>query len=74
MIDAPVLLARLDDGRIFLGVHRDVYKKCCPGIGAIRRLADFNKIADMIDWSVAEAAADRREGLAREISVKGGHR
>jgi len=70
IIYAPVLMARLDDGRIFLEVHRDVYKKCCPAIEAIHRLADFNHVADMIDWSLAKEVADRREGLAREISLK----
>lgn len=70
IIYAPVLMAGLDDGRIFLEVHRDVYKKCCPAMETIRNLADSNHVADMIDWSLAKQVADRREGLAREISLK----
>ncbi len=70
-IYAPVLMARLEDGRVFLEVHRDVYKKRGPAMEAIRNLADSNHLADMIDWSRAKQVADRREGLAREISLKG---
>jgi len=70
IIYAPVLMAGIDGGQIFLEVHRDVYKKCCPPIEAVHHLADFNNVADMIDWKVAKEVAERRDGLARDISLK----
>ena len=70
IIYAPVLLAKLGDGRIFLEVHRDVYKKGMDAMTTIRNLADFSNISDAIDWTAAQAVADRKEGLARDITAK----
>jgi len=70
IIYAPVLLAKLGDGRIFLEVHRDVYKKGMDAMTIIRGLADSNDIGNMIDWIEAQAVTDRREGLARDITAK----
>jgi L,D-transpeptidase ErfK/SrfK len=70
IIYASVLLARLGDGRIFLEVHRDVYKKGMDAMQTIRGLADFSNISDAIDWTAAQGVADRREGLARDITAR----
>ena len=70
IIYAPVLLAKLGDGRIFLEVHRDVYKKGMDAMTTIRDLADFGNISGAIDWTAAQSTADRREGLARDITAK----
>ncbi len=70
IIYAPVLLAKLGDGRIFLEVHRDVYKKGMDAMTKIRDLADFGKIGGEIDWTAAQSVAARREGLARDITAK----
>jgi L,D-transpeptidase ErfK/SrfK len=70
IIYAPVLMAALDDGRVFVEVHRDIYKKSCPAMVAIHTLADSNHLANMIDWSRVSEIANSREGLARDISLK----
>jgi len=70
IIYAPVLIAKLGDGRIFLEVHRDVYQKEMDAMTIIHGLADFNDIGNMIDWRKAQVVADHEEGLARDITAK----
>ena len=70
IIYAPVLIAKLGDGRIFLEVHRDVYQKEMDAMTIIHGLADFNDIGNMIDWRKAQVVADHEEGLARDITAR----
>lgn len=72
IIYEPVLLARLPDGRIFLEVHSDVYKK--KGTGAfetVRALADHTKLTQSIDWSRAAEVAKDQDGIAHQIGLGG---
>jgi L,D-transpeptidase ErfK/SrfK len=69
IIYEPLLLARLGDGRIFLEVHRDIYNKSMHPRSALRALADFHKLNDMIDWKLAESVIEAREGIARDVSA-----
>jgi L,D-transpeptidase ErfK/SrfK len=65
----PVLLARLPDGRIFLEVNRDVYKRAPDPLGALRSLAQSFNLGKIIDWREAGAVVQHHEGIAREITV-----
>jgi len=67
----PVLLARVDEGRIFLEVHRDVYGKKPVLAVAVKQLAEMNGISGLINWSKAVAVIDRKDGIAREIDNLG---
>jgi L,D-transpeptidase ErfK/SrfK len=49
MIYEPVLLARLDDGRVFIETHADIYGRAFRGYKFIRSLADSNGLSDLID-------------------------
>ena len=72
IIYEPVLLARLPDGRIFLEVHHDVYKK--KGTGAIettRALADSSKLTEAIDWSQATGVVKDQDGIAHQVGSVG---
>lgn len=67
LVYAPVLFARLDDGRIFLEVHRDVYNKRIEPIRFVQAIAERYQLSASIDWSrVAEVVASR-DGTAREV-------
>jgi L,D-transpeptidase ErfK/SrfK len=65
----PLMLARLDDGRIFLESQRDIYRRGTGGIEAIRALAEINHIGNLIDWVKAEAVVNDMDGIARDVTT-----
>jgi L,D-transpeptidase ErfK/SrfK len=64
----PLMLARLDDGRIFLESERDIYRKGTGGIEAIRALAQTAGIDNLIDWNRAGEVVTDQEGIARDVT------
>ena len=70
IIYEPVLLAKLQDGRIFLEAHGDPYrKKSRDALQFVREMAAANKVAEAIDWKKAADVTARNEGVAREIDA-----
>ena len=67
LIYQPVLLARLDDGRIFLEVHRDVYERNPDPPLDVERLARDQGLAAQLDWQRVGEAVRRKTGLAVEV-------
>jgi L,D-transpeptidase ErfK/SrfK len=67
IIYAPVLLARLGDGRILAEVNPDVYNRAGDPLPALRDLAHGQGVAEKIDWTAAGELARARQGVAREI-------
>lgn len=68
IIYAPVLLAKLADGRIFLEVHRDVYRKGGNPLKRVQELAVAAQAEGLIDWGRVAQLMQQKEGLAREIT------
>jgi len=66
----PLMLARLDDGRIFLESERDIYRKGTGGIEAVRALARANGIDTLIDWTRAGEVVTDEDGIARDVTLK----
>ena len=66
----PLMLARLDDGRIFVESDRDIYGKGSDGIDAVRALAQASRIDSLIDWSRAGEVVADEDGIAREVTLK----
>lgn len=69
IIYVPVLLVRLKDGRIFLEVNRDVYKKNVDPITIVENSAKTQGIGDMVDWDKVKEVIQLKEGLAREVGL-----
>lgn len=67
IIYQPVLLAALDDGRILLEVHRDIYDKGIDPAQTVRDLAERNNLSRHIDWPLVETVIAAQDGLAREV-------
>lgn len=63
----PVLLAVLEDGRILLEVHRDIYKQGIDPAQTVRDMAEANRLSQDIDWVMVDAVIATQEGLAREV-------
>ncbi len=66
----PLMLAQLDDGRIFLESERDIYRKGTGGIAAVRALAQASRIDDAIDWFRAGEVVNDEEGIARDVTLR----
>jgi L,D-transpeptidase ErfK/SrfK len=67
IIYQPVLLARVEDGRILLEVHRDIYDKGIDPAQAVRDLAEANGLSPNIDWALVDAVIAAQDGIAREV-------
>ena len=68
IIYAPVLLAQLADGRIFLEVHRDIYAQAGDPLQAVRNLSAANALDGQIDWERANDVVRRQVGLAMDVT------
>ena len=66
----PVMLAQLDDGRVFLESERDIYRRGAGGIDAVKALAQAAGIDNLIDWIRAGEVVDEQEGIARDVTLK----
>ncbi|MGE5320468.1 MAG: L,D-transpeptidase family protein [Hyphomicrobiaceae bacterium] len=74
LIYQPVLLAVIEDGRILLEVHRDIYKKGIDPAQTVRNLAEANGLSQDIDWPKVDAVIAAHDGLARDVGHLPGNR
>lgn len=65
----PVLVGRLDDGHIFLEVHRDVYRKGASNLDDIHSIAYSHDLENLIDWNRAADVVQKADGIARDITL-----
>jgi L,D-transpeptidase ErfK/SrfK len=65
----PLMLARLDDGRIFLESEKDIYGRGTGGIGGVRALAQAAGIDSLIDWNRAGEVVIDQDGIARDVTA-----
>lgn len=69
IIYQPIKVAVTDDGRVFLEVHRDVYKKSGDLAAEARRLLINGGVAERVSWDKVEAVLKRRSGLPEDVSL-----
>jgi hypothetical protein len=65
----PLMLARRDDGHVFLESEKDIYGKGTGGIDAVKALARASGIDNLIDWSRAGTVIDDQDGIARDVTA-----
>lgn len=71
IIYQPVLLAVIEDGRILLEVHRDIYKKGIDPAQTVRDMAEANGFSHALDWPAVDAVIAAQDGIAREVGRLG---
>jgi L,D-transpeptidase ErfK/SrfK len=71
LIYQPVLLSLVEDGRILLEVHRDIYRKGSDPAQTVRNMAEANSLSHAIDWLAADAVVAAQDGLSREVGRLG---
>ena len=65
----PLMLAKLDNGRIFVESEKDIYGKGTGGIDALKALASASRIDNLIDWIRAGEVVNDQDGIAREVTL-----
>src|SRR5260370_12068459 len=70
IIYEPVLLAHLDDGRIFVEANPDIYGLAPHALDDVQTLAVSNHIGNMIDWQRVREGLERNDGLARDVTSR----
>ncbi|KVW94980.1 hypothetical protein ABW22_10950 [Thiobacillus denitrificans] len=68
-----VLLAVVEDGRILLEVHRDIYNKGVDPAQTVRDMAEAYVLSQAIDWRAVDAVIAAQDGLAREVGRQTQH-
>jgi len=66
----PVMFAKLDDGRIFLEVDRDIYEEGGATIDDVRHIANSLKIGDLVDWNGVAGIVESHDGIAHDVTAK----
>ncbi len=69
IIYQPVKVAVTDDGRIFLEVHQDVYKKNGNLATEARRLLTNSGVAERVSWDKVKAVLKRHGGRPEEVGL-----
>jgi L,D-transpeptidase ErfK/SrfK len=69
IIYRPVLLRPLENGKIFLEVHKDIYNRTGNPLQEIKSLVDSEHVADKVDWKRITLITQLKEGLARDVTV-----
>ena len=65
----PVKLAVTDDGRVYLEVHNDIYKKSAGLVEEARHLVEKQKLSGLVDWEKFKSVVQQRRGIAEDISL-----
>lgn len=69
IIYKPVKLAVTKNGRVFLEVHRDIYKKSASLVAEARRMIEKKKLSELVDWEKLKSVVKQKSGVAEDISL-----
>jgi L,D-transpeptidase ErfK/SrfK len=69
IIYKPVKLAVTENGRVYLEVHQDIYKKSANLIAEARQLVEKEKLSERVDWEKFKSVVKRKSGVAEDISL-----
>ncbi len=69
IIYQPVKLAVTGNGRVFLEVHHDVYKRSSSLISEARQMIENQKLSEMVDWEKIKSVVKQKSGVAEDISL-----
>jgi L,D-transpeptidase ErfK/SrfK len=68
IIYEPVKVAVADNGRVFLEVRSDVYKRLGSLRDHTRKLIEENGLSESVDWKRVERVVRRESGIAEDVS------
>ena len=65
----PVKLVVTDNGRVYLEVHNDIYKKSAGLVEEARHLVEKQKLSALVDWEKFKSVVQQKRGIAEDISL-----
>ncbi|OGR00851.1 MAG: hypothetical protein A2511_01500 [Deltaproteobacteria bacterium RIFOXYD12_FULL_50_9] len=69
LIYMPVKVARLESGRIFLEVHKDIYSKIPDLRDETNRHIEKAGLAGKVDWQKVETMLKEKTGIAEDVTL-----
>jgi lipoprotein-anchoring transpeptidase ErfK/SrfK len=69
IIYKPVKLVVIENGRVFLEVHRDVYNKTTSLFDEAKLQIEKQKLSERVDWEKLKAVVKQKSGIAEDISL-----
>ncbi len=69
IIYEPVKIADTGDGRIFLEVHRDIYKMKGPLSDEVKKRIAARNLSDKVDWEKINTIVNKKTGIAEDITL-----
>jgi L,D-transpeptidase ErfK/SrfK len=69
IIYEPVKLAQSSEGRVFLEVHRDIYKRLAPLPDEVKKHIDKRGLSDKVDWNKINSIVDEKSGSAEDVTL-----
>lgn len=69
IIYRPVKLAVTEQGRIFLEVHQDTYRKSAGLETEAKQLIEKRNLSDRVDWEKVNSVIKQMEGIAEDITL-----
>ena len=70
IIYQPVKVAVTENGRVFLEVHRDIYKKSPDGLAReARRLIEKHNLSEKVDWQKVKSILHAASGTAEDVTL-----
>lgn len=65
----PVKVAVTDEGRVFLEVHRDIYRKVKDIKAETKKLIEQKGVSDKVDWQKIEVVLKEKSGIAEDVTL-----
>lgn len=69
IIYKPVKLAVTGDGRVFMEVHQDAYKKSANLVAEARQMVEKQKLSRLVDWEKFKSVVRQKSGVAEDITL-----
>jgi L,D-transpeptidase ErfK/SrfK len=69
IIYMPVKLAVTENGRVFLEVHHDIYKRSADLVSEARQMVEKQRLSELVDWEKFKTVLKQKSGVAEDISL-----
>jgi L,D-transpeptidase ErfK/SrfK len=69
IIYEPVKLAQTSEGRVFLEVHRDIYRKMQSLPHEVKKNIEKRSLTDKVDWNKISVIVNEKSGIAEDITL-----
>jgi L,D-transpeptidase ErfK/SrfK len=69
IIYEPVKLAQSSEGRVFLEVHRDIYRKMQSLPGEVKKNIEKRSLTDKVDWNKISVIVNEKLGIAEDVTL-----